>query len=493
MAGSSYIAFDFGAESGRTLVGTMRDDKIILREIHRFPNPMIKLLDGLHWDVLYLFNELKKGLCEASRQGYRQLMGIGIDTWGVDFGLISKDNHLLGFPYTYRDFNTEGMMDSAFKRVPLREMHEITGLQFLQFNSVFQLFSMVKNNHPWLQISDKLLFMPDLFNFLLTGEKKSEYTIASTSQMLDARNRVWAEEMIKKLGLPGQILAEIIPPGTVVGTLLPELAHEAGLFPVKVIAPACHDTASAVAAVPASGKNWAYLSSGTWSLLGKEIVTPIINESSLNDNFTNEGGIEKTTRFLRNTMGLWPLQQCKNQWRADGKDLDYTALVALAQKAPAFKSLIDIDHHSFFNPKDMVKAIVEFCRQSNQPIPETIGGFVRCILESLAFKYKDILNKMNAITGAPIEVLHVVGGGSKNRMLNQFTANATGLPLIAGPVEATALGNVLVQAIAQKELANIDEGRQLVASSFTLEVFEPKDQDLWQEIYSSSRISFPLK
>ena len=485
-----FLAVDLGAESGRVMIGLLNNKNIRLQELHRFANPQVKLFGHLHWDVLYLFNEIKKGLALAARQGHRDLQGIGVDTWGVDFGLIGRGNNLLGFPYAYRDSRTGGMLAKAFERMPRKEIYNLTGLQFMQINSLFQLLSMVESNHPLLEIAEKLLFMPDLINFFMTGEKVSEYTIASTSQMLDAQTGGWAENLLTKLELPAHILPPVIQPGTAVGPLLPEIVRETGIAPVEVIAPACHDTGSAVAAVPAKGENWAYLSSGTWSLIGVENNAPIITDDSLENNFTNEGGVNGTIRFLRNAMGMWLLQGCRKQWQAEGTRLDYDELVKLAEPAPAFKCFVDPDDPSFLNPPDMPAAITAFCLRSRQPAPENKGEFVRCILESLACKYKFLIDKINAMRSRPIEILHIVGGGSQNKMLNQFTANAAGLPVMAGPVEATALGNVLVQAVACKELASIAEGREIAASSFPVENYEPENQAQWQNAYAKIKRLF---
>lgn len=490
MALLKFIAVDLGAESGRTMLGFLDKDSMRLEEMHRFPNPQVKLFGRLYWDVLYLFNELKKGLALTARQGHRDLAGIGVDTWGVDFGLVGRDNQLLGFPYAYRDSGSEGMMEKAFERVPREEIYNITGIQFMQFNSLFRLLSMAESEHPLLHAAEKLLFMPDLVNFLLTGEKVSEYTIASTSQMLTARTGQWAADLLEKIGLPGHILPPIIQPGTAVGSLLPDITREAGISPVEVIAPACHDTASAVAAVPAAGKNWAYLSSGTWSLIGVENDSPIINRESLDNNFTNEGGVNGSIRFLRNAMGLWLLQGCRRKWQSEGANLDYAELVGLAENAPACKCFVDPDDSSFLNPPDMPAAIADFCRRSGQNVPASRGEFVRCVLESLAFKYRFLIDKINAMRSQPVEILHIVGGGSRNGLLNRFTANAAGIPVTAGPAEATAIGNVLVQALARRELDSIAAGRQLVAASFPLQTYEPENQSRWQDTYNNIKHLF---
>ncbi len=386
MRPAKFVAFDFGAESGRAILGRLDGKRISLEEIHRFPNRQINVSGHIQWDLSYLFDELKKALKSAARKGHGELLGLGVDTWGVDFGLVGKDGRVLENPYAYRDPRTEGMMDKAFQLIPREEMYVFTGIQFMPFNSVFQLLSIVESGSPLLDKTETLLFMPDLFNFLLTGQKFSEYTIASTSQLLNAQKRDWEPGIFQKLGLPVHIMAPIIQPGTSIGPLLPEISQETAISPVDVIAPACHDTASAVAAVPAQTANWAYLSSGTWSLLGIEVDEPVINEKSLKNNFTNEGGVGGKIRFLRNTMGLWLLQRCLKDWEKKGGSHDYDELAALAFNSQEFKSIVDPDDHTFLNPPDMPEAISEFCRRTRQPVPEKKGEFVRCIYESLALK-----------------------------------------------------------------------------------------------------------
>jgi len=485
-----FIAFDFGAESGRAILGSLEGKQIRLEELHRFPNRQINVSGHIHWDMAYLMAELKKGLRSAAERGHKELRGLGVDTWGVDFGLVGRNNQILGHPFAYRDPRTQGMMDKAFQLMSRERMYHWTGIQFMPFNSVFQLLSMVESKSPILEQCETLLFMPDLFNLLLTGQKCSEYTIASTSQLLNAKNKNWEPEIFDKLRLPLDIMAPVVPPGTSLGRLLPAIAEETGILPMDVIAPACHDTASAVAAVPARSSNWAYLSSGTWSLLGVEADAPVITQDSLKNNFTNEGGVGGTIRFLRNTMGLWLLQRCLKSWQEQGDTLGYDELESLAQEGQDFKCIIDPDDQAFLNPPDMPAAIVGFCRRTGQPLPLKKGEFVRCILESLALKYRFLIDRINAMRPEAVEMLHIVGGGSRNALLNQFTANATGLPVIAGPVEATAVGNIMVQAIAKRILSGIEEGRKVIARSFPLKDFHPDDQDRWNEVYDRVKDMF---
>jgi rhamnulokinase len=487
MSGAKFIAADFGAESGRIILGTLENQYIHLEELHRFPNRQVKVFGHIYWDLFYLFDELKKGLAQAAAMGHTQLLGIGVDTWGVDFGLVGKDQHILGNPYCYRDHRTDGMMDEVFKLIPREEVYQITGIQFMQLNTIFQLFSMVQTGHPFLEICESLLFMPDLFNFLMTGEKVSEYTIASTSQLLDGKKRNWSDKIFSKLAFPKQIMPKIISPGTVLAPLLPEICHETGLSAVPVIAPASHDTASAVVSVPGQTSHWAYLSSGTWSLVGVEIEDPIIDNLSLMNNFTNEGGVNNTIRFLRNIMGMWLLERCRFCWTQQGIVLSYQEIVKLASQAEPFKCFINPDDPSFLNPPDMPVAIGDFCQKTGQYIPQGKGEIVRCIFESLAMKYRYIIERINTMIPHKIDSLNVVGGGSQNEMLNQFTANVLGIPVFAGPVEATALGNIIIQAIAKGILGNVTDGRRIIADSFPLKYYEPKDFEMWQEAYERAK------
>ena len=483
MADSKFLAFDIGAESGRAIVGILKNNKLSLEEIHRFPNKQIKILGHLHWDILYLFEELKKGLSLTIKSGHGDIQSIGIDTWGVDFGLLGKNNELLGFPYTYRDSNTNGIMNKVFKIISRKEIYTLTGIQYLQFNSLFQLYSIFNRNKKLFSICEKLLFIPDLLNFYFTGIKFSEYSIASTSQMLNAKTRKWDRKIFQKLGMPLNIMAKIIPSGTIIGKLLPEISNEVGLKnDIDVVAVGCHDTASAVAAAPLFENNHAFLSSGTWSIIGIESDKPIINKKSLENNFSNEGGAENKIRFVTNVMGMWLLQEVRKVWQKEDEDFCYDDMIKMALTANEFKTIINPDDRMFLNPPNMIEAIKEYCICKNQPVPESKGEFVRCILESLAFKYKIEIEKINCITGKQIEALHIVGGGSQNEMLNRFTAEATGIPVFAGPVEATAIGNILVQAIAKRKIGSIKKGREIVACSFPLKTYLPENPAKWNKI-----------
>ncbi len=484
---SDYLALDLGAESGRGLLGRFDGQALQLEEVHRFPNTPVRMLDTLHWDFPFLFGEMKTALGKAGAQA-PGLESVGVDTWGVDFGLIGRGDTLLGNPVHYRDARTEGMMDEAFRIVPRRRIYEATGLQFLNINTLYQLLALARAKSPLLDVAETLLMIPDLVGWLLTGRRAGERTDSSTTQLYDPRSGTWSDELCQELGLPRAILPELIDPGTVLGPLRSSLAEEVGLRRLRVVAPGTHDTASAVAAVPTvrpaslSGMpDWCYLSSGTWSLLGVEIPRPIIDDRTLADNFTNEGGVAGTTRLLKNIMGLWLVQECKRTWARAGHDHSYDELIALANAARPFAALVDPDDPAFFPPGDMPARIANACVRTGQTPPADEGAVVRCSLESLALKYRWVVGRLQAITGTPIRALHVVGGGARNALLNQFTADACGIPVIAGPVEATAIGNVLLQMMALGRLTNLAEGRALVARSFPVTTFEPQDPAAWQD------------
>ncbi len=478
MDGHHFLAFDLGAESGRTVLGTLLDAKIVTRELTRFPNSPTRLAGHLHWNLLSLFEDIKAGLSACAAEVGVVPESVAVDTWGVDFGLLAKDGSVLGFPYAYRDDRTRGVMEEYFKRTPREKVYERTGIQFLPFNSLFQLFAMVRQRSPLLDCARDLLFMPDLFTYLLSGEKANELTIASTSQLLDMRGRVWSTEIMAALGVPMGILQRVEAPGTVLGKLVPSVAEEVGLPEVKVIATASHDTAAAIAAIPAAGENWAYISSGTWSLMGVETAEPIITPEALLANFTNEGGVAETIRFLKNIAGLWLLQQCRKEWAREA-DLSYVALAGLAAGAQPFRSLVDPDWPEFLNPPSMPDAIRQFCLVSGQPAPAAPADFTRCILESLALKYRLTLDQLRRLTNRRIEMIHVIGGGSQNELLCQLTADATGLPVVAGPAEATATGNIMVQALGLGYVRSLAEIRSVVRRSVELKMYTPRAREDW--------------
>ena len=479
-----FLGFDLGASSGRAMLGTLSGGKLELTEIHRFTNQM-QLVNGHYfWNIFSLFNELKTGLKKCVKEYGIQPESIGVDTWGVDFVHLTKEGLILSLPFAYRDSRTNTSMDDLFQVVPQEEVYAQTGIQFMQFNSLFQLFSMVKDQSSLLEITDSILFMPDALNYLFSGVKKSEFSIASTSQMIVPGTCDWNLELIEKAGIPTKILQEIILPGTILGPILPEVSGETGSKPVPVIAVAGHDTGSAIVSVPSLQDNFAYISSGTWSLMGIESPTPIVSEQTRQLNFTNEGGVEGTTRFLKNIMGMWLIQEVQRIWENEGTKYSWPEMVELARKSEPFKFLINPDDPMFLNPRDMVQAVRDFCYQTAQGTPQNHGETIRCIYDSLALKYRFTMEQIQDITGKPIEVLHIIGGGANNHFLNQLTADATGLEVIAGPTEATAIGNILIQAKALGYVASLNEIRELVANSFELVHFIPSSELDWEEAYN---------
>jgi rhamnulokinase len=481
-----FLAFDLGAESGRGVLGLFDGQKLELEVLNRFVNGAVRLPDALHWDVLALHESILETLrLAAAVQG--SIDAVGVDTWGVDFALLGRGGVLLGNPRHYRDPHTENIMDEAFRRAPRADIFQRTGIQFMRFNTVFQLLAMQRDRSPLLEMAESLLFMPDLFHYFLCGIKVNEYTDASTSQMLDPHTRGWAYELVQSLGLPAKLLGTLVQPGTVLGPLRTWVVRETNLNAASVIAPASHDTASAIAAVPASAGSWAYISSGTWSLIGVELPQPLVNEAALEANFTNEGGVGGTTRLLKNIMGLWLVQECRRAWERAGTKYSYDELMRQAEAAPPFASLVDPDDPSFILPANMPVALADFCRRTSQPVPQNIGDTVRCALESLALCYRWVLEKLEALTGRRAEVIHIVGGGSQNVLLNQLTADACNRPVLAGPVEATAIGNVLVQALGLGLLGSLADAREVVRRSFEVQTFTPRRPDAWQSAYERFR------
>jgi len=478
------LAFDYGASSGRAILGKFDGEKIELSEVHRFSNDPVMVNESLFWDILRLFHEMKQGMLKCKKNGDKDIAGIGIDTWGVDYGLLDSKGDLLGNPYHYRDSRTDGMIGEANKIIPQRELYQHTGIQFQKFNTLYQLLSMKIKNSPILEKASTMLFTPDLLRYFLTGEKTTEYTIASTSQLLNAGKGEWDRQVIDMMGIPYDIFTDIVNPGTVAGHVRKSISEELGIDSIPVIAVAEHDTGSAVMSVPAVNGNYAYLSSGTWSLLGIEADKPIINDVTFELNYTNEGGFNRTTRLLKNIMGLWIYQECKRAWDKAGETLSFDELESLAMEVEPFSCFIDPDNDLFYSPGNMPEKIREFCRSTGQHIPESKGEIVRCIMESLALKYRQAIEGLEIIAGSRIPVLHVMGGGCKNIMLCQFTANAIGRPVIAGPVEATATGNLICQLIALGEVSGINEARALVSKSFPTNEYSPKDFDSWSEAYN---------
>jgi len=479
----NFFAIDLGAESGRAILATLDHEQLSLTEIHRFPNNPVRLPDGLHWDILRLWSEIKLALHIATHQHHAQLAGIGIDTWGVDYGLLDRTGALIGNPYHYRDHRTDGMLEEAFKRLPRERIFDLTGIQFMQLNTLYQLFSMVVQQSPAMQSAETFLTMPDLFNYWLSGRKVCEFTMATTTQCYDPRRCAWSQPLLEALSIPARIFPEVVQPGTVLDAVLPEIAEETDCGRVPIIAPACHDTGSAVAAVPAEHRNFAWISSGTWSIMGAEASDPIVNAQSLKYNFTNEGGVNGTWRFSKNIMGLWLVQECRRTWARAGEELSYADITQLAAAAEPFRSILDVDAADFFQPGDMPARIQKYCERTQQPVPDTKGGIVRCALESLALKYRWVLERLEEMLGYRLYPIHIIGGGTQNRLLNQFTADATNRWVVAGPIEATAIGNVLMQAVALGHLQSLDEARAVVRQSFQPETYEPRAAAEWDTAY----------
>ena len=479
-----YLAIDLGAESGRVIAGLWNGKTIRLEEIHRFPNGPVCLGDSLRWDAVRLWAEIQHGLALAAKKYSKSIVSVGADTWGVDYVLLDRHDEMLGQPYAYRDARTNGMMEKAFRKVPRSEIFAQTGLQFMQFNSLFQLLAAKQRTPELLDAADCLLFMPDFIHWALCGSRVAEFTIASTSQCLHPLTRNWATGLLKRFGLPARIFPKIVPPGARLGPLRPGVADRTGLRKVNVVAPPAHDTASAVAGVPTAntGKaNWAYLSSGTWSLMGVEVKKASLSARTQELNLTNEGGLDGTYRLLKNIMGLWLVQQCKRAFDARGRKYDYRQLAQMAAKATPRRSLVNPDDSRFLNPPDMPKAIQDFCRETRQPVPKTEGELVRCAYESLALKYREVLGWLEELTGNRIGVIHIVGGGSQSALLNQFAADACQRPVITGPVEATALGNLLVQVRASGELSSLAEMREVIRKSSEVATCRPGNPAAWDD------------
>ena len=483
-----YIAVDLGAESGRVMLGLVSADKLVLEEIHRFDNGPIEEDGALRWDFHRLLSEIKTGIGEAAKAAGGQVWGVGIDSWGVDFGLLDADGKLLENPYHYRDSQTEGMREKAFEMMGKRAIYDNTGVQFMVLNSVYQLFAMRLNNSTALAKAAHLVFVGDLFTYFLCGEIFADYSLASTSQFMDMRTGQWSKAVLEGLSLPSDIMPKIIDPGTVVGCLSDEIQSELGCGAIPVIAVGSHDTASAVAAVPAAADaNWAYLSSGTWSLMGVEIPQAIVNDKTFRYEFTNEGGVEKTIRLLKNIMGLWLVQECRRQWQREGADLSHGEIAALAEKAEPFARTIDVDDGTFLAPGDMPKRINDYLVGTGQEPIADKGQMTRSILENLALKYRSITEAIEDVTESEIDVMHIVGGGIQNELLCQFTANALGKKVVTGPIEATASGNILMQAIATGQIKSLAEARKIVRNSFELKEYQPQETSRWRERYERSR------
>ncbi|MDR0870752.1 MAG: rhamnulokinase [Planctomycetaceae bacterium] len=488
----TYLAVDMGASSGRHLAGHFDGKTLTLEEIYRYENGPVEINGTFHWNLPSLWQNVKTGLNAAAEKCGTKIVSVGVDTWGVDFALLGKNNTLLSNPVCYRDARTDGVMDEAFKTVSRSEIFRYTGLQFMQFNTLYQLIAMKRQNNPLLDIADDFLMMPDLFHYLLSGEKSNEFTNATTTQFFNPQTNGWATDLLQKFNLPAKIFRPVSPPGTVLGKLRRDIADAAGLPNTNVVLPGSHDTASAVMSVPTASKtgqtDWAYISLGTWALMGIESPKPVVNETVEGFNFTNEGGVGGTMRILKNICGLWLLQECRRVWNAQPERkqrLDWEDLNKITLSAKPLVSFINPDAREFLGPTDMPKAITDFCRNTGQPVPQNEGTILRCALDSIAMKFRQVLEMCEKISGTKIETIHIVGGGTQNTLLCQAAANAAGRRVITGPIEATAIGNIMMQAVAAGDVANIEEARQVVRNSFDVMEYVPAPASVsaWNDAY----------
>ncbi|MBO8130041.1 MAG: rhamnulokinase [Candidatus Marinimicrobia bacterium] len=474
------LAIDLGAESGRAFLGKLENEKVEFKEIHRFQNRTYRIRDGLHWNIYNLYDEILNAIQICYEKEKIIPDSVGIDTWGVDYGLINKAGYLIGLPYSYRDPRTNNIVEDLSKIIPKQKLYEHTGIQIMQLNTIFQLYAEKKNHPELFNEVEKLLFIPDLLYYFLTGEKITEFSFATTSQLFNPRKFNWEEEIFKTVDIPVEIMNKVIDSGSIIGEIPSSLLIDKTIDKkILAVAVATHDTGSAIAAIPGKGNDWAYISSGTWSLVGIESKTPIINELSYKYNFTNEGGVERTYRFLKNVVGLWLLQECKRKW----KQYSYPELVEMAKNASFLVSFIDPDASDFFNPEDMPEAIVSFCRKTGQTIPSSYGDIVQIILQSLALKYRFVIDSIEKITGVKIEKIYITGGGINNTLLNQYVANATGREIIITTSEGSSLGNIMVQAMALGEVKFLSEIRKIIKNSIEMKIYEPKNASQWQEAY----------
>ncbi len=482
-----FLAFDIGASSGRAILGSISNNQLALKEIHRFENQMIEENGSYFWNILNLFEELKKGLKKCIQEFDIQPESIGIDTWGVDIALLDKKGEIIGLPYAYRDSRTDNAMDEFFKIIPAKELYLMTGIQFMQFNTLFQLHAYKRDRSPGFEKTTDILFIPDALCYLFSGIKKNEFSVASTSQFLIPGKQEYETRLFDALGINLNLMQEIVLPGTLLGPIKADILEQTGSSSIPVVAVATHDTASAIVAVPASGRNWAYISSGTWSLMGIESDHPLISEEIQKLNFTNEGGVEGTTRFLKNIMGLWLLQECRRIWSTE-RTYTWPEMVEMSLSTEPFKCLIDPDAREFLNPGDMPAAISQFCNKTGQRVPESHGEIIRAIFESLAFKYRLTLDAIRGVSKTPIEKIHIIGGGANNELLCQYAANATNLPVYAGPAEATAIGNIMMQAKALGAVSSLEKIREIIFQSFETKIYYPQDAELWNAHYKRFKI-----
>ena len=493
MSEAVYLAIDMGASSGRVLAGCFDGRRLRLEEVHRFENGAVALGPSLHWNVLGLWNEMQTGLRRAAAQYGHRIRSVGVDTWGVDFALLGRGDVLLGNPHCYRDRRTDGVMDRTLERVSRASIFARTGLQFMGINTLYQLIAMREQSSPLLDMAQSFLMIPDFFHWLLSGVKANEMTNASTTQFFNPTTCDWARDLLEEVGVPTHLLGPLVEPGTVLGPITQDVAAATGLAGVRVITPGTHDTASAVVAVPARSQagakpDWCYISSGTWSLMGIESPVPILNDACRSLNFTNEGGIDHTSRVLKNITGLWLLQECRRVWNQQGKSYDWETLNRLSAEAPPLTHTIDPDDASFQVPGNMPEAIAAYCRRTGQHIPESDGAIVRAAWEGIALRYRYVLESLESLGGQRLETIHMVGGGTQNRQLCQATADACGRRVVAGPIEATALGNIVVQLIAAGQIGSLAEGRALIGASFPTQEYHPQpgSSSAWDAAYARS-------
>ena len=477
------LAFDFGASSGRAILGIFDGEKIELQEVHRFSNDPVKINGTVYWDVQRLFFEIKQGILKAKEAG--GFDSIGIDTWGVDFGLLRKDGTLVENPVHYRDARNDGMVEKATKYMSKERMYDITGIQFMDFNTIFQLLSLKENRPYILEEADKLLFMPDLLNYMLSGVKSTEFSIATTSQMVDLKTNNWSEEILDTFGIDKNLLTDIAPTGAVIGQLSDEICEELGVTKADIVSVAAHDTQSAITATPCEYDDFAFISCGTWSLFGTEVKEPIINEASKKLNVTNEGGYDYTTAFLKNICGLWLIQESRRQWIREGKEYSYAELEKLALECEPFKCFIDPDAPEFAPMGNLPRRVKEYCEKTGQYVPQTVGEIIRCIYESLALKYRYTFDGIKECTGKDYDRIHVMGGGTKDKLLLQMTAQSCNVNVYGGPIEATALGNVAIQLMSTGAIKDIKEARKIIAKGENLKLYEPKDNAEWEKAYEN--------
>jgi rhamnulokinase len=483
-----FLAVDLGASSGRVVAGELSGKRLVLEEVSRFENGGTLANDRLYWDLLNLWANIKNGLRAACAKYGERIVSVGVDTWGVDFGLLAARDELLSNPVCYRDRRTEGIFDHAFQVVSRDDIFAQTGLQFMPFNTLFQLYAMRREGSPLLDSAQSLLMMPDLFHWLLSGEKSNEYTNATTTQFFNPQQNDWAYPLLESFDIPKRLLGAVTPPGTRLGPLRASLAAEVGGHRMQVVLPGTHDTASAVMAVPAASvpgrkPDWCYISSGTWSLMGIEVPGPVVNNRCRELNFTNEGGVGGTIRLLKNIAGLWLVQQCRAVWQREGRDYDWNQLTQMAQAAKPLASLIDPDDPRFVAPENMPNAIRDYCRETGQPVPESEGAVIRCALESLALRYRMVIGWLEQLNGGPLDTIHIVGGGTQNRLLCQMAADACDRRVVTGPIEATAIGNVMMQAVSNGDVASIAEAREVIRGSFAVDEFVPSAPEPWSEAF----------